>query len=171
VRRYFLYTGGNAVALPIRSLLRAPVLPVFLLAVAVLGLAHGHGKDDWPVPAEAKKMKNPVPASEAGLAAARGPFAENCAQCHGETGKGDGPMADMTNPKPADFSDAHMMGEMTDGEIFYKIGEGRMPMPSFKKKFSGEQRWQLVNLIRTFAPKPAPKNSAPAKKPDSSHKH
>ena len=154
-------------ALPVRSSLFLLVLPVLLLTVAVWGLVRGHGKDDWPVPEEAKKAKNPVPVNEAGLASARGLFAENCAQCHGETGKGDGPMADMTTPKPADFSDAHMMGEMTDGEVFYKISEGRMPMPSFKKKFSDEQRWQLVNLVRTFAPKtaPAPKKSAPARNP------
>ena len=159
-------------ALPARSLSRTLVLPVFLLSVAVWGLAQGQGKDGWPVPEEAKKAKKPIPVSEAGLAAARGLYAENCAQCHGETGKGDGPMAEMTSPKPADFSDVHLMADITDGEIFYKIGEGRMPMPSFKKKFSDQQRWQLVNLIRTFAPKPSPdsKKPEPAKKPDSSHK-
>ncbi len=82
-------------------------------------------------------------------------------------------MAEMSSPKPADFADAQMMGGMTDGEVFYKISEGRMPMPSFKKKLSDEQRWQLVNLIRAFAPKPAPdpNKPAPAKKPGSSHKH
>lgn len=159
---------------PIRSLSRALVLPVFLLSVAVWGLAHGQGKNHWLVPEEAKKLKNPVPVTETGLAATRDLYSENCAQCHGEAGKGDGPMAEMTNPKPADFSDAHRMGEITDGEIFYKIGEGRMPMPSFKKRFSDEQRWQLVNLVRAFAPKPPapdPRKSARAKKPDSSYKH
>ncbi len=63
--------------------------------------------------------------------------------------------------KPADFTGAHMMGEMTDGEIFWKISEGR-PMPSFKKQLTEEQRWQLVNHVRSLAPKPAPaKTSVP----------
>jgi mono/diheme cytochrome c family protein len=48
-----------------------------------------------------------------------------------------------------------MMEEMTDGEIFWKIGEGRRPMPSFKKRLTDDQRWQLVNYVRSFAPKPA----------------
>lgn len=166
-------------ALSFRSLVRAFVLPVFLLSAALCGLTQGNGKDDWPVPEEAKKVKNPVSVTDAGVAAARVLYAENCAQCHGETGKGDGPMAEMSIPKPADFSDAQRMREMTDGEIFYKIGEGRMPMLSFKKKFSEEQRWQLVNLIRSFAPKsapeaktppPDPKKAAPVKKPDLFHK-
>jgi len=43
------------------------------------------------------------------------------------------------------------MNGATDGELFYQISEGRKPMPSFKKRLSEEQRWQLVLLIRSFA--------------------
>jgi len=67
-----------------------------------------------------------------------------------------------------------MMEEMTDGEIFYKISEGRRPMPSFKKRLTEEQRWQLVNYVRTFAPKlePAPKTvGASVTKKVLPHKH
>jgi len=56
---------------------------------------------------------------------------------------------------------------MTDGELFWKISEGRRPMPEFKKRLTEEQRWQLVNYVRTFAPKPAPApkpTPAPSKK-------
>jgi len=34
------------------------------------------------------------------------PFTANCASCHGETGKGDGPVGAALNPKPRDFSTA-----------------------------------------------------------------
>jgi len=132
-------------------------------SVAFLGLglawaawAFAHGKDRWPVPAEAKNVKNPLPATEASLAAAKAIYLDNCEQCHGEKGKGDGSDAPLYSVKPADFTDTHMMEEMTDGEIFYKISEGRRPMPSFKKRLTEEQRWQLVNYVRTFAPKPEP---------------
>ena len=43
------------------------------------------------------------------------------------------------------------MNEATDGELFYKISEGKKPMPVFKNKLSEEQRWELVFLIRSFA--------------------
>jgi mono/diheme cytochrome c family protein len=56
---------------------------------------------------------------------------------------------------------------MTDGEIFWKMTEGRKPMPSFKKQLTDEQRWQLVNFLRTFAPKPVAK---PAAKPQTPSK-
>ncbi len=133
-----------------------------------------HGPKNWPVPEDAAKLKNPVPATEASLAAAKALYLERCAQCHGEEGKGDGPEAAMYDVKPADFTDPHMMGEMTEGEIFWKISEGRRPMPSFKKQLTEEQRWQLVNYLRTLAPNPpaAPKPvPAPAKAKPTPPKH
>ncbi len=141
------------------------------LSLALVTWAAAHGVKNWPVPEEAKKQKNPVPAAPSTLAAAKAIFLENCAQCHGEDGKGDGPEAPMYSVKPADFTDAHMMREMTDGEIFYKITEGRMPMPSFKKRLTDEQRWQLVNYVKTFAPKPAAKSSGAGGKKSAPHKH
>jgi mono/diheme cytochrome c family protein len=45
-------------------------------------------------------------------------------------------------------------GSLTDGEIFWKITTGRRPMPGFQNQLSDVQRWQLVNLLRTFADSP-----------------
>ena len=138
-----------------------------LLLTASLSLAFfalAHGKNDWPVPEEAKKLKNPVTISEAALQAAKDLYGEYCEKCHGESGRGDGPDAEMHKIKPADFTDAYMMSEMTDGELFYKMTQGRRPMPSFKKKLTDEQRWMMVNYIKTFAPQTAaPTTNAPHK--------
>jgi len=142
------------------------VLLGIALAVVVAVSAMPHDPKDWPVPEAAKKMKNPVPRSDSAIAAGKALFEENCAKCHGDAGKGDGPDAMMYEVQPADLTDAHMMGMMTDGEIFYKISEGRKPMPAFKKTFSDELRWQLVHFVRTLAPKMhhAPKTAAKAAK-------
>ena len=142
---------------------------VFLAMAFAAGLSLSgvpHDPKDWLVPEAAKKMKNPVPRTDAALAAAKAIYNEQCANCHGETGKGDGPDAMMYTPEPADLTDAHMMGEMSDGEIFYKITEGRKPMPSFKQKLTDEQRWQLVHFVRSLAPKPqhSPAANTPATK-------
>lgn len=145
-------------------------LSLFLtLAALAAGMAAAHGRP-WPVPEAAKQRKNPVAAGEETLRAAKTAYERLCASCHGASGKGDGPEAQMYEVKPPDFTDAHMMGEMTDGEIFYKISEGRDPMPTFKMQLSEEQRWQLVHFLRSFAPrssKPAPgghQGHRPAKK-------
>lgn len=115
---------------------------------------------DWPVPPEAAKVKNPVAPTPDNLSAAKAIWMDKCANCHGDKGAGDGPEADMYTPSPAALNDAHMMSEMTDGEIFYKITEGRKPMPSFKKQLTDEERWEMVNFARTLAVKPAPKPAA-----------
>jgi mono/diheme cytochrome c family protein len=133
------------------------------LSLALAAWAAAHGTKDWRAPEKAKKLNNPVPATEASLAAAKAIYLEKCAQCHGAEGKGDGPEAPMYAVKPADLTDARMMGEMTDGEIFWKISEGRRPMPTFKKQLTAEQRWQLVNYVRTLAPTPTP--ASPPKSP------
>ncbi|MGB7228444.1 MAG: cytochrome c, partial [Candidatus Acidiferrales bacterium] len=62
--------------------------------------------------------------------------------------------------KPTNFTNAQLVDSMSDGEIFWKVSNGRKPMPAFKKRLSDAQRWELVNLIRVFA-HPA---SAPAQK-------
>jgi mono/diheme cytochrome c family protein len=122
----------------------------------------------WVVPEEAKKLRNPLAPSDSTLKAAKGIYVDECAQCHGERGKGDGPEAAMHDPPPSDITDAKHMNTVTDGEIFYQISEGRKPMPSFKKKLTEEQRWQLVLLVRSFsAPSAAPIQE---KMPDASKK-
>jgi mono/diheme cytochrome c family protein len=123
------------------------------------GWTAAHDKD-WLVPPAAAKVKNPVAPTPDNLAAAHAIYMDKCANCHGEKGAGDGPEADMYTPSPAPLNDAHLMSEMTDGEMFWKMTEGRKPMPSFKSQLSDEQRWQLVNFLRTLAPKPAPKPPA-----------
>jgi len=111
------------------------------------------GCGGWNVPPGAKQLKNPVPANSATLEAARGLYRNNCAKCHGINGDGKRPPGSMYsyNVQPTNFTNAKRMDAMSDGEIFWKITNGRKPMPSFKNRLTGEQRWQLVNLLRTFA--------------------
>ena len=86
---------------------------------------------------------------------ARGIYTDECAQCHGERGKGDGPEGAMHSPAPADLTDIGHMKSVTDGEIFYQISEGKKPMPSFKKRLTEDQRWGLVLFVRSFSRPPA----------------
>ena len=127
---------------------------LFLLgANAVRTLARPPQDDDWTVPDGAKRVKNPMPANAASVAAGKTVYTNNCARCHGDGGKGDGPDADLYDPGPANFTDGSLMRGMPDGELFYKITEGRPPMPSFKKDLSETQRWQAVDYVRTFVKK------------------
>jgi mono/diheme cytochrome c family protein len=120
------------------------------LIVLSAGLAVFH-KTPWIVPAAEKERQNPLSPSPANLAAAEEMYSNKCSDCHGEKGKGDGSEAMMYDPPPTDLTDSAELNKRSDGDIFYQITEGRKPMPSFKKKLTEEQRWQLVLLVRSFA--------------------
>lgn len=152
----------------IKILLALAIILIFLS----IGLAALH-KTPWSVPLEAKLRKNPLQATDANRNAAKPVFNEYCANCHGDSGKGDGADAMMYDPSPSDLSDAKHMNSLTDGEIFYQITQGRKPMPSFRNKLTEDQRWQLVILVRSlgggvaFPPAPAGTPEPPAtKKPE-----
>jgi mono/diheme cytochrome c family protein len=160
-----------------RKLKTRKILFASLLAIICITLVYAVFQKDkpWVVPEEVKKLKNPLPPSESTRKAARGIYMDECAQCHGERGKGDGPEATMHSLAPADLTDIRHMNTVTDGEIFYQISEGRKPMPSFKNRLTEDQRWGLVLLVRSFsAPSALPiheKNADAAKSTAASPKN
>lgn len=116
----------------------------------------------WIVPEAAKQVANPLKPSQVDLPVARKLYLDKCAECHGDTGKGDGPQGRMYDPQPKDLTDAAHMNAVSDGELFYKISEGHRPMPAFRKRLTDEQRWQLVLFLRSLSSS-APTGSASQK--------
>lgn len=123
-------------------------------AAVVTALAMGAGvtavwaQGEWTAPADAKNMKNPVK----GVGNAKKSVDTNCASCHGATGKGDGvAAAALPPPKPADWT-SEKVQKQTDGEIFWKITNGRGAMPPWKH-LPEKDRWEMVNFIRTLKKK------------------
>jgi mono/diheme cytochrome c family protein len=135
------------------------LLILAIVAAAIVYSAVNTGSWSWTVPEEAKQLTNPLQLTVPALKSARQVYADKCAHCHGDTGKGNGRDAERYDPAPTDFTDAIRIGGATDGELFYKISEGRKPMPVFKNKLSEDERWELVLLIRSFAKAPS---TAPA---------
>jgi mono/diheme cytochrome c family protein len=133
---------------------RKLLLGLIFVTLCVVAVFAYYENTPWKVPEEAKRRPNPIEPSASGLAAGRSIYMDKCTQCHGQTGKGDGPDAASYYPSPTSLIDAKHMSSVTDGEIFYQISQGRKPMPAFKKKLSEEQRWQLVLYVRSLAPVP-----------------
>jgi mono/diheme cytochrome c family protein len=122
------------------------VATVTLVAAGALTTAWAQG--EWKAPAEAKTVKNPVK----GVGNAKKNIETNCVTCHGPGGKGDGPAAAaLPPPKPADWTSAKVAAE-TDGEIFWKISNGRGAMPPWKH-LPEKDRWEIVNYLRTLQKK------------------
>jgi len=105
----------------------------------------------WETPAKYKTMKNPVKATDAeALANGKALYAKHCKSCHGSKGLGDGAKSATLKTLTGDFSGKDFQS-FTDGEIFYKTTFGRDEMPAYDKKITDENdRWALVNYIRTF---------------------
>jgi mono/diheme cytochrome c family protein len=137
-----------------------------MLAAAIVLLALGvtamNMMKNWGESAAARKLKNPVPATAEALGAGKADYSEHCRNCHGERGDGKGEKAAELSVAPGDFTDARKLNGRTDGELYWQITRGRLPMPAFDDKLSDQQRWQLVDYIRTFAAKSASASTDPA---------
>src|SRR5713226_4841328 len=89
--------------LKFRKILFAGIL--VLICILLIYAVYEQNKP-WVVPAGFKALKNPLQPSEFNLKGARELYLDDCIQCHGDRGKGDGPEAKSHSPLPADLSDA-----------------------------------------------------------------
>jgi mono/diheme cytochrome c family protein len=127
------------------------VVTLFLLLAltCVVSNSDGQARKPWPVPAAATAIKSPLTINASVIADAKKTYTTFCTPCHGNSGKGDGMAAASLNPKPADHTSALVQSE-SDGSLFWKMSEGRNPMPSYKQILNDNQRWELVAYIRTL---------------------
>jgi mono/diheme cytochrome c family protein len=104
----------------------------------------------WAVPADLRDAKNPVPLTPEVLADGRAHFADHCAGCHGNDGKGSA-MGRQMYPEAPDMTLAATQS-MSDGELFSIVENGiRLTgMPGFGTgtAASAYGSWGLVHFIR-----------------------
>jgi mono/diheme cytochrome c family protein len=113
-------------------------------------------KNTWELPEDADKTKNPTTATPESVAKGKELYMErtkgNCVFCHGDTGTGNEANLAKLRRKPADLTNKERMTAMTDGEVFWKVSKGIQGiMPAGEKRMSEEERWHVVNYVRTLA--------------------
>lgn len=124
-------------------------MKVFSLLFLFFVASPAFGQSDWRAPEDSKKIINPYEGNV--IAAQKGErlYSKLCWTCHGKSGLGDGPAGAGLNPKPISFADNRVQSQ-TDGELFWKLSNGKGMMVPYKHSLDKEKRWQLINYIRTL---------------------
>lgn len=99
-------------------------------------------------------MVNPVKPTPESSARAKKIYGFDCAVCHGVNGDGKGEAVSDLKLKMKDYTDPSALKDMTDGELFYIIRNGKGQMPSEEEaRAKQEDVWNIVLLVRSFAKK------------------
>jgi mono/diheme cytochrome c family protein len=105
------------------------------------------------VPADVAKMVNPVKATPQSQAQARKMYGYDCAMCHGGNGNGKGELAADMKLTLKDYTNAADLKDVSDGEIFNVIKNGKGQMTGEGDRVKTDEVWNMVILVRSFAKK------------------
>ncbi len=133
-----------------------PLISLGLLVAMGIALGIIVGRHfDKPLSKDEASADNPVASTPDSIERGRMLFMNNCIQCHGETGRGDGPLAASLPIPPANLylhipfhPDQFFFGVMTRGLSGI--------MPSFETAISEEDRWNILNFLRDQFGDPEP---------------
>ena len=97
--------------------------------------------------AAGRSLVNPMRKSPESLARGREMYELHCLVCHGEQGRGNGPVGKMFVPQPMELNLDYVQLQ-PDGQLFYTISHGSFAMPFYRQAMPAEDRWHLVNFIK-----------------------
>jgi mono/diheme cytochrome c family protein len=105
------------------------------------------------IPADAARLVNPIKPTAEAQVRAKKVYGYDCAMCHGPNGNGKGDLAAEMKPPLKDYTDPAALKDMSDGELFYVIKNGKGQMPSEGDRAKTDDLWNMVVLVRSFAKK------------------
>jgi copper transport protein len=125
-------------------LLRVGIATLSMLALGIVALSL--------IPGNAENGGNPIKATTESISIGQRLYTQNCQTCHGQNGGGDGPQAASLKVRPADFR-VHI--PYHQDQFFFRVmsdGLGTI-MPSFGNLLTEEERWNLLNYLKSeFGP-------------------
>ena len=119
------------------------MMVLFMLSYAA---NHLSAQQAWVVPEDQKGEMATFRFTDEVVANGAVIFAKNCQSCHGQPGKAN--WAKIV-PEPGDPA-TEKFSKDSDGELFYKITNGRGTMPQFRNILSEEERWDVIAYLRSF---------------------
>ena len=148
VAALLLPAGGAAIAQPGSGSTWGLTGPGMSANLARHHLVMMHG-----VPAPYRPLIDPLSRTRAKLNRGAAVFQQNCAACHGLSGRGEGPERKRLWPPPANLAWlAHTPTSRSDPYMYWTIAEGGPPvgseMPAFKRMLSRTDIWSVIAYIR-----------------------
>jgi mono/diheme cytochrome c family protein len=92
-------------------------------------------------------LVNPIQVSSDSLAQGEFFYQTYCLLCHGQEGRGDGPVGKKFIPPPMNLTLAYVQSQ-PDGQLFYTITHGSIVMPYYRDAMNEKERWHLVNYLK-----------------------
>ncbi len=120
----------------------APLLEEEQQAIAKLG----------PTPQEFQQLKNPMTDSVESANRGKTQFEKYCAKCHGLNGNGYGTVSHGFTTWPRQLWAWNKTGAESDGYLYWYITNGRTDMPPWGIILSENERWDLINYIKSMKP-------------------
>ncbi len=105
------------------------------------------------IPVEAARMVNPVKPTPESQTRAKKVYGYDCAMCHGENGNGKGDLVADMKLTVKDYTDPAALKDLSDGELFYIIKNGKGKMPGEGDRSKPEDMWNMVIFVRSLAKK------------------
>ncbi|MBF0278713.1 MAG: cytochrome c [SAR324 cluster bacterium] len=123
---------------PLRA--AADLLKEEIDAISVLGAG----------PPQIQQLKNPTPKSDESIGRGKGLYDKNCSKCHGLYGNGNGPVAHGFDTQTRPLNTWTNADSSVDGYLFWYITNGRTDMPPWGIVLSANERWDIINYIKTL---------------------
>jgi mono/diheme cytochrome c family protein len=134
---------------------------LLLLGISALGqqgqtLPKTAATAPYTIPEDAVRQPNPIKPTPESIALGKKWYGYDCAMCHDKDGDGKGDVGADMKLRVTDLTNPATLKERTDGELFYVIKNGKEDMPPEGTRLKSNELWNLVNYVRSLAPKKAP---------------
>jgi mono/diheme cytochrome c family protein len=80
-------------------------------------------------------------------------YTSNCASCHGEDGR-------SMILGAANFSDQRFLANQSPSDLYVSVTQGQGSMPAFQARLGKDDRWAVIDYIRTFSYDPTVSDEA-----------
>ncbi|MBT4409633.1 MAG: cytochrome c [Bacteroidetes bacterium] len=120
---------------------------LYLIIIAV-SLSNTLFAQDWIVPDNQKDRLATFSFDENAISSGSALYLTNCKSCHGMPGEGN--FAPLVPPPPD--PEAAGFQSNSDGELYYKIRNGRGLMLGFQNILNSRETWETIAYVRSFNP-------------------